>query len=202
MAYTLPPLPYGHNALEPHIDERTVRIHHDQYHQAYIDRVNPALKDTIWDDKPIEEVLKNLASIPDDRRRTVRNMGGGHYNHTLFFEALAPSCGGEPSGALAAAINASFGSFASFKEAFTQAGAKELFGAGWAWLVYNGKGLEVTLTANQDNPISFGKVPLLGIDVWEHAYYPQYLSRKDYFEAFWHIVNWAKVAERFAAAAR
>jgi superoxide dismutase, Fe-Mn family len=199
MPYTLPALAYEHSALEPYIDERTVRIHHDQYHRAYIERLNPVLEGSAWDSKPIAEVLRNLEQIPEDKRRTVRNMGGGHYNHSLYFEALSPSGGGEPKGALARAMATAFGSFAQFQQAFFQAGGKELFGAGWAWLVHGSRGLEVMLTANQDNPVSIGKTPLLGIDVWEHAYYPQYLSRKDYFDAFWHIVSWEKVAERFAA---
>lgn len=202
MPFTLPPLPYSHGALAPYIDERTVMIHHDQYHLAYVERVNAALEGTVWQDEPIEVVLTSLDKVPEARRRIVRNMGGGHYNHTLYFEALSPSAGGAPSGALGDAIEAAFTSFAKFQEVFTEAGARELFGAGWAWLVHNGRGLEVMLTANQDNPISLGKTPLLGIDVWEHAYYPQYLSRKDYFAAFWQLVNWSKVAERYSAALR
>jgi Fe-Mn family superoxide dismutase len=199
MGYTLPPLAYDHAALQPYIDEQTMRIHHDRYHLAYIERLNPVLEGTVWADKPIEEVLKNLDAFPADKKVAVRNMGGGHYNHSLFWEWLSPTGGGEPDGDLGYAIAGTYGSFENFKEALFDAGGRQLFGAGWAWLVHNGSALEVVLTANQDNPVMIGKTPLLGIDIWEHAYYPQYLSRRDYFEAWWNVVNWPKVAEKFAA---
>ena len=199
MPYEVPPLPYDYAALDPHIDEATMRVHHDKHHQAYVDKVNAALEGTEWADKPIEEVVANLSQIPEDKRNAVRNNGGGHYNHSLFWEWLSPDGGGEPDGALADAISAAFGSFADFQGKLKDAGVNQ-FGSGWAWLVHDGSGLAVTSTANQDNPITDGKTPLLGIDVWEHAYYLQYQNRRpDYLDAVWNVVNWAKVAEGYAA---
>jgi Fe-Mn family superoxide dismutase len=200
MPYTVPDLPYPYDALEPHIDAQTMQIHHDKHHQAYVDKVNAALAGTEWDGKPIEEVLKSLDSLPADKQKAVRNNGGGHYNHSLFWEWLSPSGGGEPDGALADAINSAFGSFADFQAKFKDAGVNQ-FGSGWAWLVHDGSGLAVTSTPNQDNPVSAGQTPLLGADVWEHAYYLKYQNRRpDYLDAFWNVVNWSKVAELFGAA--
>ncbi len=200
MPYELPPLPYAANALEPHIDEQTMTIHHDKHHGTYVTNVNAALEGTEWADRPIEDVVKNLASIPEDKRTAVRNNGGGHYNHTLFWESMGPDGGGEPDGALAEAIAATFGDFASFQGEIKKAGLGR-FGSGWSWLVHDGSGLAVVSTANQDNPLTDGKTPLLGVDVWEHAYYLKYQNRRpDYIDAWWNTVNWAKVAERFAAA--
>jgi Fe-Mn family superoxide dismutase len=199
MPYEVPSLPYDYAALEPHIDEATMRVHHDKHHQAYVDKVNAALEGTEWADKPIEEVVANLSQIPEDKRNAVRNNGGGHYNHSLFWEWLSPDGGGEPDGALADAISAAFGSFADFQGKLKDGGVNQ-FGSGWTWLVHDGSGLAVTSTANQDNPITDGKTPLLGIDVWEHAYYLQYQNRRpDYLDAVWNVVNWAKVAEGYAA---
>jgi Fe-Mn family superoxide dismutase len=199
MPYEVPPLPYDYAALEPHIDEATMRVHHDKHHQAYVDKVNAALEGTDWADKPIEEVVANLSQIPDDKRNAVRNNGGGPYNHSLFWEWLSPDGGGEPDGALADAISEAFGSFADFQGKLKDAGVNQ-FGSGWTWLVHDGSGLAVTSTANQDNPITDGKTPLLGIDVWEHAYYLKYQNKRpDYLDAVWNVVNWAKVAEGYAA---
>ncbi|MBV9839488.1 MAG: superoxide dismutase [Solirubrobacterales bacterium] len=200
MAYSVPPLPYDYNALEPHIDEQTMRFHHDKHHQAYVDKANGALEGTQWDGKPIEEVLQDLGSLPEDKRTPVRNNGGGHYNHSLFWEWMAPDAGGEPDGALQSAIESAFGSFDEFKAKFKDAGVNR-FGSGWAWLVHDGSGLAVVSTANQDNPISDGKTPLLGVDVWEHSYYLKYQNRRpDYIDAWWNVVNWSKVAEGFERA--
>jgi superoxide dismutase, Fe-Mn family len=199
MPYEVPPLPYDYAALEPHIDEATMRVHHDKHHQAYVDKVNAALEGTEWADKPIEEVVANLSQVPEDKRNAVRNNGGGHYNHSLFWEWLSPDGGGEPDGALADAINSAFGSFADFQGKLKDAGVNQ-FGSGWTWLVHDGSGLAVTSTANQDNPLTDGKTPLLGIDVWEHAYYLKYQNKRpDYLDAVWNVVNWAKVAEGYAA---
>jgi len=200
MAYEVPPLPYDYDALEPTIDEQTMHLHHDKHHQAYVDKANGALEGTEWDGKPIEEVLKNLDALPDDKRGAVRNNGGGHYNHSLFWEAMGPGKGGAPSGDLASAIDEAFGSFDAFKEKFEAAGAGQ-FGSGWAWLVLDGGKLAVTSTPNQDNPVSQGQIPLLGNDVWEHAYYLTYQNRRpDYLKAWWDVVDWDKVAERHSAA--
>ena len=199
MPYEVPPLPYDYAALEPHIDEATMRVHHDKHHQAYVDKVNAALEGTEWADQPIADVVTNLSQIPDDKRTAVRNNGGGHYNHSLFWEWLSPDGGGEPDGALADAINDAFGSFDDFKSKMKGAGVNQ-FGSGWAWLVHDGSGLAVLSTPNQDNPITDGKTPLLGVDVWEHAYYLKYQNRRpDYLDAVWNVVNWAKVAEGYAA---
>jgi superoxide dismutase, Fe-Mn family len=200
MPYEVPPLPYDYAALEPHIDEATMRVHHDKHHQAYVDKVNAALEGTEWADKPIDEVVANLSQIPDDKRTAVRNNGGGHLNHSLFWEWLSPDGGGEPDGALADAIGSAFGSFSDFQDQLKNAGVNQ-FGSGWAWLVHDGSGLAVLSTPNQDNPLTDGKTPLLGVDVWEHAYYLKYQNRRpDYLDAFWNVVNWAKVAELHDAA--
>jgi Fe-Mn family superoxide dismutase len=199
MPYELPPLPYDYDALEPHIDADTMRFHHDKHHQTYVDKANGALDGTEWDNKPIEEVLQNLDALPADKQTAVRNNGGGHYNHTLFWESMKPQGGGEPEGALLEAINSAFGSFDEFKQKMNATGAGQ-FGSGWAWLVHDGSGLAVVGSANQDNPISKGQTPLLGVDVWEHAYYLKYQNRRpDYLQAWWNTVDWSKVAERYAA---
>lgn len=197
MAYVLPALPYPLNALEPHIDAKTMEIHHGKHHQAYITNVNAAIQGTSFDSLSVEALISDLNKLPENIRTAVRNNGGGHANHSLFWESLAPNAGGEPQGALAEAINASFGSFQAFKEAFETA-AKTRFGSGWAWLsIANGK-LEVSSTANQDSPLMEGKTPLLGLDVWEHAYYLNYQNRRpDYVSAFWNVVNWKVVEQRF-----
>jgi Fe-Mn family superoxide dismutase len=195
MPYEVPPLPYDYDALEPHIDEATMRLHHDKHHQAYVDKVNAALEGTEHADKPIADVLRDLDSIPDDKRTAVRNNGGGHYNHSLFWEWMSPDGGGEPDGDLEAAIDDAFGSFGDFQAKMKDAGVNQ-FGSGWAWLVHDGSGLAVVSSANQDNPISQGSTPLVGVDVWEHAYYLKYNNRRpDYIDAWWNVVNWAKVAE-------
>jgi superoxide dismutase, Fe-Mn family len=199
MPYEVPPLPYDYAALEPHIDEATMKVHHDKHHQAYVDKVNAALEGTEWADQPIAEVVANLSQIPDDKRTAVRNNGGGHYNHSLFWEWLSPDGGGEPDGALADAIGSAFGSFGDFQEQLKNAGVNQ-FGSGWAWLVHDGSSLAVLSTPNQDNPITDGKTPLFGVDVWEHAYYLKYQNRRpDYLDAIWNVVNWAKVAEGYAS---
>jgi superoxide dismutase, Fe-Mn family len=200
MAYEVPPLPYAYDALEPHIDEQTMTLHHDKHHQAYVDKANGALEGTDLEGKPIEEVVANLDSVPEDKRGVVRNNGGGHLNHSLFWDSMSPDGGGEPDGDLAEAIKSAFGSFDDFKEQFEAAGVGQ-FGSGWAWLVVDGGSLKVTSTPNQDNPVSSGQTPLLGNDVWEHAYYLKYQNRRpDYLKAWWNVVSWAKVAERYAAA--
>jgi len=199
MAYEVPPLPYDYDALEPHIDEATMRVHHDKHHQAYVDKANAALEGTEWADKPVEEVLRNLSSLPSDKQGPVRNNAGGHANHTFFWETMKPGGGGEPTGALADAINAKFGSFADFQAKFKEAGVNR-FGSGWAWLVKDGDGVDIVSTPNQDSPISDGKTPLLGVDVWEHAYYLKYQNKRpDYIDAWWNTVDWDKVAERFGS---
>jgi Fe-Mn family superoxide dismutase len=194
MAYEVPPLPYDYNALEPHIDEQTMRLHHDKHHQAYVTQANAALEGTEWADKPVEEVLQNLGSLPSDKQGPVRNNAGGHLNHSLFWQWMSPDGGGAPDGALAEAIESSFGSFDDFKAQLKDAGIKR-FGSGWAWLVREGSGLAIVSTPNQDSPISDGKTPILGVDVWEHAYYLKYQNRRpDYLDAWWNTVNWSKVA--------
>jgi Fe-Mn family superoxide dismutase len=199
MAYSVPPLPYAYDALEPSIDKLTMEIHHDKHHQAYVDKVNAALAGTALENAAIEDVLKDLSQVPEDKRGAVRNNGGGHYNHTLFWESMGPGGGGEPDGALGEAIAATFGSFADFQAKLKETGVNQ-FGSGWSWLVKDGSSLSVVGTPNQDNPISNGKTPLLGVDVWEHAYYLKYQNRRpDYLDAWWSTVNWAKVAERFSA---
>jgi Fe-Mn family superoxide dismutase len=201
MAYEVPALPYGYDALEPHIDEATMRVHHDKHHQAYVDKANAALSGTEWAERPVEEVLKALDSLPADKQGPVRNNAGGHCNHSLFWTSLSPNGGGAPSGALGDAIAATFGSFADFQAKVKETGVNQ-FGSGWAWLVHDGGALAVVGSANQDNPISQGKTPLLGVDVWEHAYYLKYQNRRpDYIDAWWNVVNWDEVARRFAAVA-
>jgi superoxide dismutase, Fe-Mn family len=200
MPYEVPPLPYDYAALEPHIDEATMRVHHDKHHQAYVDKANAALEGTEWADKPVEEVVANLGQLPENIRGPVRNNGGGHLNHSLFWESMSPDGGGAPDGDLAAAIESAFGSFDDFKSKMKDAGVNQ-FGSGWSWLVHDGSGLAVVSSANQDNPITDGKTPLLGVDVWEHAYYLKYQNKRpDYIDAWWNTVNWSKVAERFSAA--
>jgi len=207
MAHQLPNLPYAHNALEPHIDARTMEIHHGKHHATYITNLNNALAGTGLEDKPVCALISDLGSVPENIRTVVRNNGGGHFNHTLFWEMMSPSGGGIPGGKLGAAINAAFGSFDGFKEAFKKA-ALGRFGSGWAWLVSDSSGtLSITSTPNQDNPIMGavagcdGKTPVLGLDVWEHAYYLHYQNRRpDYADAFFKVINWNKVAEHYAKA--
>ncbi len=200
MAFTVPDLPYDYAALEPHIGEQTMRIHHDKHHQAYVDNANKALDGTEWADRSVEQVLAELDIIPDDKRTAVRNNVGGHSNHSLFWTSMSPTGGGSPSGALATAITDASGSFDAFKEQFAAA-AMGRFGSGWAWLVWDGTGLAVKSTANQDSPIMESEVPLLGLDVWEHAYYLNYQNRRaDYVAAFWNVVDWEEVGRRYDAA--
>ncbi len=201
MAYEVPDLPYDYDALEPHIDEATMKVHHDKHHQAYVDKANAALEGTEWADKDVNEVLKSLDELPSDKQGPVRNNAGGHANHTFFWKTMSPDGGGEPSGALADAINEAFGDFDSFKEKVKAAGVGQ-FGSGWAWLVHDGSGLSVTSTANQDSPVSDGATPLLGVDVWEHAYYLKYQNKRpDYLDAFWNVVDWDEVGSRYDAVA-
>jgi Fe-Mn family superoxide dismutase len=200
MAYSVPDLAYPFDALEPHIDARTMEIHHDKHHGAYVTNLNAALEGTEWMDRPIESVLANLEIIPEDKRTAVRNNGGGHANHTLFWEIMGPDGGGEPSGDLAAAISDTFGSLDDLKSQVNDAGVKR-FGSGWSWLVWDGTGLAVLSTPNQDSPVMEGKTPILGIDVWEHAYYLNYQNRRpDYLAAWWNVVDWNAVAAKFDAA--
>ena len=200
MAYSVPPLPYPYDALEPHIDKMTMEVHHDKHHQAYVDKVNAALDGTPLADAPIEDVLRDLSQVPDDKRTAVKNNGGGHYNHTLFWESMSASGGGAPDGDLASALDAAFGSFDDFKAKLKETGVNQ-FGSGWSWLVHDGSGLAIVGSANQDNPISQGSTPLLGVDVWEHAYYLKYQNRRpEYVTAWWNVVNWEEVARRYAAA--
>jgi superoxide dismutase, Fe-Mn family len=199
MPYEVPALSYDYAGLEPHIDEATMRVHHDKHHQAYVDKVNAALEGTDWADKPIEEVIANLSQVPEDKRAPVRNNGGGHLNHNLFWESMSPDGGGAPDGDLAAAIDDAFGSFDELKTKVKDAGVAQ-FGSGWSWLVHDGSGLTVVATPNQDNPLTDGKTPLVGVDVWEHAYYLKYQNRRpDYIDAWWNTVDWSKVGERFSA---
>ena len=202
MAYTVPPLPYAFNALEPHIDAKTMEIHHDKHHAAYVTNLNKAIEGSKLGDQPIESLVAAIDSVPENIRTVVRNNGGGHANHSLFWTIMGPNAGGQPGGELATAINGAFGSFDSFKEAFAKAAATR-FGSGWAWLSLAGGKLEVSSTANQDSPIMEGKTPLLGLDVWEHAYYLKYQNKRpDYIEAWWNVVNWEEVANRYATAKR
>jgi superoxide dismutase, Fe-Mn family len=199
MAFEVPPLPYAADALEPHIDAQTMTIHHDKHHQAYVDKLNAALEGTEHADRPIDEIIADLDSIPEDKRTAVRNHGGGHLNHSLFWPSMGPDGGGAPDGDLGAAIDEAFGSFDDFKSTFEAAGAGQ-FGSGWAWLVLDGGALAVTSTPNQDNPISDGKIPLLGNDVWEHAYYLKYQNKRpDYLKAWWNTVDWTEIAKRYSA---
>jgi len=200
MPFELPDLPYPYDALEPHIDAETMRIHHDLHHKAYIDNANAALDGTPWADASVESVLTDLGAVPEEKRTGVRNNAGGHANHSLFWQVMSPDGGGEPSGELAAAIAETFGGVDALKAAVTDAGVKR-FGSGWAWLVWDGTGLAVYSTANQDSPILESDVPLLGIDVWEHAYYLAYQNKRPaYLAAWWNVVNWDEVARRFAEA--
>jgi len=201
MAWTLPELPYACSALEPHIDARTMEIHHTKHHQAYIDKANAALDGTNLADKCIFEVMKNLSAVPADKQTAVRNNGGGHANHSLFWTILSPDGGGNPTGALSDAVTSELGGMDKFREAFSNAAATR-FGSGWAWLSVDGSGgLVVESTPNQDTPLSEGRTPVLGLDVWEHAYYLNYQNRRPaYIEAFWNVVNWAEVGRRYAEA--
>jgi superoxide dismutase, Fe-Mn family len=195
--YELPELPYAYDALEPTIDEQTMRIHHDKHHQAYVDNLNKALDGTEWDGRPLEQVLTNLSSLPEDKQAPVRNNGGGHANHSLFWQIMKPGGGGDPSGALGQAITDAFGDADQLKAAINDGGVKR-FGSGWTWLVWDGTGLAVYSTANQDSPIMQSDVPLLGIDVWEHAYYLHYQNRRpDYLGAWWDVINWDEVGRRY-----
>lgn len=198
MPHTLPPLAYALDALEPHIDAKTMEIHHGKHHQAYVDNLNKALeKHPELFEKSLEELVADLDMVPEDIRTAVRNHGGGHLNHSMFWEMIGPNAGGQPSGTLMDAINAAFGSFAAFQEQFAAA-AMGRFGSGWAWLVIDGKRLAIVSTPNQDNPITEGKTPLLGVDVWEHAYYLKYQNRRaDYLKAFWSVVNWKEIEQSF-----
>jgi superoxide dismutase, Fe-Mn family len=197
MPFELPPLPYDFDALEPHIDARTMEIHHDKHHQAYVDNANKALEGNEWADRPIEAILANVELLPEDIRTAVRNNAGGHANHSLFWQIMSPEGGGEPEGDLGAAINDVFGSLDELKTAVNDGGVKR-FGSGWTWLVWDGTGLAVLSTPNQDSPIMDDKTPLLGIDVWEHAYYLNYQNRRpDYLNAWWNVVNWPEVARRY-----
>jgi Fe-Mn family superoxide dismutase len=199
MAYEVPDLPYDYDALEPHIDEATMRVHHDKHHQAYVDKANAALEGTDFEGKPVEEVLQSLDSLPDDKRTAVRNNAGGHANHSFFWQIMSPDGGGDPDGDLASAINDAFGGLDKLKEQVNAAGVGQ-FGSGWTWLVHDGGsgGLKVVSTPNQDSPISAAQIPLIGIDVWEHAYYLKYQNKRpDYLEAWWNVVNWDEVGKRF-----
>jgi superoxide dismutase, Fe-Mn family len=200
MAFSVPPLPYDYDALESTIDVETMKLHHDKHHQAYVDNANKALDGTDLADASVEDVLRNLEQLPEDKRTAVRNNAGGHANHSFFWEIMGPHAGGSPSGELASAIDSAFGSFDSFKETFNQNGVTR-FGSGWTWLVWNGSALEAYSTPNQDSPILQGHVPVLGNDVWEHAYYLTYRNRRpEYLEAWWNVVNWDAVAERYESA--
>jgi len=197
MAFTLPPLPYPYDALEPHIDEATMKLHHGKHHQAYVDKLNAAIAASEWESKSIDEIMVSLDKVPDKIKAAVRNNGGGHYNHSLFWQWMSPTGGGEPTGKVAEAINAKFGSFAKFKEEFEAAGMSR-FGSGWVWLIQDGSELSITTTPYQDCPVSEGKKVLLGNDLWEHAYYLKYQNRRpEYLAAWWSVVNWKKVTELF-----
>jgi superoxide dismutase, Fe-Mn family len=201
MAHEVPPLPYDYNALEPHIDEQTMRLHHDKHHQAYVDNLNAALDGTDWADKPVEDVLQSLDSLPEDKRMPVRNNGGGHWNHSFFWQLMSPDGGGEPpDGALKDAIDQTFGGVDAMKQQVNEAGVKR-FGSGWTWVVRGADGsLSVESTPNQDTPLMEGKTAILGIDVWEHAYYLKYNNRRpDYLAAWWSVVNWDTVQKRYGS---
>lgn len=201
MAFELPQLPYAYDALEPHIDKETMNIHHTKHHNTYVTNLNNALEgNTELLSKSVEEVISNLDAVPEAARTAVRNNGGGHANHSLFWQILSPNGGGEPTGAIADAINSKFGSYESFKDEFAKA-ATTRFGSGWAWLVVNNGNLEVTSTPNQDSPLMEGKTPILGLDVWEHAYYLKYQNRRpEYINAFFSVINWEEVTKRYEAA--
>jgi Fe-Mn family superoxide dismutase len=201
VAFELPPLPYDYAALEPYIDEATMKLHHDKHHQTYVTNLNGAVdKHPELGSKTPEELIKDLSAIPEDVRKVVQNNGGGHVNHTMFWEIMKPGGGGEPTGELGDEIKSAFGDFETFKKTFNETTAKQ-FGSGWGWLVYKGGKLEILTTANQDNPLSQGLYPILGNDVWEHAYYLKYQNKRpDYLAAWWNTVNWEKIAERFETA--
>ncbi|AII39108.1 MULTISPECIES: superoxide dismutase [Enterococcus] len=201
MTYTLPDLPYAYDALEPYIDEETMHLHHDKHHNTYVTNLNAAIeKYPELGEKTVEELLSDMDAVPTDIKTAVRNNGGGHANHSFFWEIMAPNAGGEPTGAIKEAINEAFGDFSSFKEEFKKAAAGR-FGSGWAWLVLENGKLAITSTANQDSPLMEGKTPILGLDVWEHAYYLKYKNvRPDYIAAFWNVINWDEVNKRFEAA--
>ncbi|ALC89926.1 superoxide dismutase [Bacillus sp. FJAT-18017] len=201
MAFELPQLPYGYDALEPHIDKETMNIHHTKHHNTYVTNLNNALEgNEELLSKPVEEVIANLDAVPESSRTAVRNNGGGHANHSLFWQVISPNGGGEPTGELSDAINSKFGSLENFKEEFAKA-ATTRFGSGWAWLVVNNGEIEVTSTPNQDSPLMEGKTPILGLDVWEHAYYLKYQNRRpEYINSFWNVVNWEEVGKRFSSA--
>ncbi len=196
MAFTLPDLPYDFGALEPHIDAQTMQIHHDKHHQTYVDKLNDAVKGTDLENKDVETLLREFSSVPEDKKTAVKNHGGGHANHSLFWTIMSPNGGGAPSGDVASAIDGAFGSFDSFKEKFAAAAAG-VFGSGWAWLVKNGSNVEILGRPNQDSPLMDGLTPVLGLDVWEHAYYLKYQNRRpDYITAWWNVVNWDEVGKR------
>jgi superoxide dismutase, Fe-Mn family len=196
MAFTLPDLPYPEDALEPHIDAKTMNIHRTKHHQTYVDKLNEAVAGTDLENKDVEEILRNFSSVPDDKKTPVKNHGGGHHNHSLFWTIMGPNGGGAPSGDVASAIDGAFGSFDSFKEKFTAAAIGQ-FGSGWAWLASNGGKLEIVARPNQDSPLMDGLTPVLGLDVWEHAYYLNYQNRRpDYVGAWWNVVNWDEVGKR------
>ncbi len=201
MAFELPPLPYDYDALEPYIDTQTMQLHHDKHHATYVTNLNNAVKGTQYENLPVGDVIRRLNEVPENIRTAVRNNGGGHLNHTMFWQIMKPNGGGAPTGEIASAIDSAFGSFDAFKTAFNDAGTKR-FGSGWAWLVLDGSGkLQVTSTANQDNPITDGLFAILGNDVWEHAYYLKYQNRRpEYLGAWWNVVNWDEVNKRFAEA--
>jgi Fe-Mn family superoxide dismutase len=201
MAFTLPDLPYPYNALEPHIDEQTMHLHHDKHHATYVNNLNTALKDTPFADLPVDEVLRRINEVPANVKQAVINNGGGHSNHSMFWQIMRPNGGGEPTGALASAINSTFGSFDAFKTAFNDAGAKR-FGSGWTWLISDASGkLQVISTGNQDSPLMDGNYPVMGNDVWEHAYYLKYQNRRpEYLAAWWNVVNWAEITKRYEQA--
>jgi superoxide dismutase, Fe-Mn family len=198
MPFEVPPLPYDYAALEPHIDEQTMRLHHDKHHQTYVDKLNAAVAGTEHEGRSIDDIIANLDSIPEDKRTAVRNNGGGHLNHSRFWEWMSPDGGGDPGGEVAQAIQSAFGSIDDFRKKFEEAGANQ-FGSGWVWLVSDGGSLSVTSTPNQDSPLSKGQVPILGNDVWEHAYYLKYQNRRpEYLAAWWNVVNWDKVTELYS----
>jgi superoxide dismutase, Fe-Mn family len=200
MAFTVPDLPYPYEALEPHIDAETMRIHHDKHHQAYVDNANKALEGTEWADRDVEDILRDLSALPADKQAPVRNNAGGHANHSLFWTVMSPDGGGAPTGDLAAGVDEAFGGFDALKETMSQNGITR-FGSGWSWLVWNGSALEAYSTANQDSPLLEGHVPLLGVDVWEHAYYLRYQNRRpDYLAAWWNVVAWDEVGRRYGQA--
>lgn len=196
--FALPDLPYEYNELEPHIDAQTMELHYSKHHRTYVDKLNVAIKDTGWEDRPIEEILQNIGQLPHSKQIAVQNNGGGHYNHTMFWSIMSPNGGGEPSGKLKEKIDKSFEGFASFKDMFKEA-AVARFGSGWVWLIEQDGGLGITSTPNQDSPIMQGIVPLLALDVWEHAYYLKYQNRRpDYVDNWWNVVNWLEVEKRLS----